>query len=253
VPASKRRRAATRLASASRVTPAAAAETVAPVAVETPAPEAAHKAKRRLWPQPDVTRARSPAVPVPGADRTWGRVALVVLLALVMALEMLVGLALHFAFHRNRLILVDLFFFNAVLALPATMLLSPLVKRLMHQHRHLRLLESLSLGAVYALVVTLVTLTFLHPPSLPSNATADQLMDALRIGDIPGIVLADLLAIVVTAQIYPGLNRLVTAPGRRAKQRMAARGGRPAAKRSAAPRGRRTTPDPPAKGPRSRR
>lgn len=249
MPASKRRRAATRMAATSRATPVAA-EVEAPVAVETP-DAVVRKAKRRLWPQPDATRPRRPAVP---ADAfTWGRVALAVLLALVMVVEMIIGLVLHFAFHRNRLILVDLFFFNAVLALPATMVLSPLVKRLMNQDRQLRLLESLSLGAVYALVVTLVTLTFLHPPSLPPNATADQLMDALRIGDIPGIVLADLLAIVVTAQIFPGLNRLVTAPGRRAKARVEARNGRTAAKGSAVTRAKRASADPRAKGPRSRR
>ena len=167
-------------------------------------------------------------------QRPWGRVALLLVLALVLVVEMIVGLVSHYISHRSRLILVDVFFFNSVLALPAALLMAPLVKLLTHQQRHLRFLESLSLGAVYALTVTLITLAFLHPTNLPANATADQLMDALHSSDVPGLVLADVMAMVITVQVYPALNRLITRPGRGARERLEARTTRPdAAKRGA--------------------
>ena len=180
--------------------------------------------------------ARQRYVETDPAYMPWPRAALMALLASVFALQLLFGLGQHFIWHRDRLIWVDLFFPNSVLLLGGTVVLAPIIKTLLHLPRHLRWLESLSLGAVYALFVTLLSLTLIHTPVLPKTATSDDILNALGNSDVPGLVIADTFGILFGAQLFPGLSRLITAPGRRAKarleekQRLAKKGGGQAAR-----------------------
>ncbi|MHB8719090.1 MAG: hypothetical protein ACYDAC_09410 [Candidatus Dormibacteria bacterium] len=222
MPASKRRLAAARAAEAARgahsgvptaaeVTPAGAPAPARAGGGGAPAPAAAG------------ARPRPPRVPTDPAYLPWPRTALMALLGMVFILQAVVGVGQHLLFHRNRLIWIDLFFPNSILLLGGTVVLAPLLKRLLGLPRHLRWLESLSLGAVYALIVTLLTLPLIHAPTYPANLknpTADDFMNGLTNRDVPGLLIAGTFGILFAAQVFPGLNRLITAPGRRAKQRL---------------------------------
>lgn len=175
--------------------------------------------------KPDPPRPARPrpswAGPAPGQeDARWSRWALLVLLALTLVVQVVVGAVTHLIGHRQRLLVVDLVFPQAVFVLAACVLLMPLVKRLMHQPRMLRLLEALSLGALYALFALLLTSVIVRPAAASSSLDTDQLIDRLTSNDALGLLLADLLAMVIAVQLYPGLQRILTAPGRRARQRL---------------------------------
>lgn len=167
------------------------------------------------------TSSRTPMAGV-ADERTWGRWGLLVLLSLVVALQMIIGLVLHFATTRYRPVLVDVFYFNTLLVLPGCVVLMPLAKRLTHQPRNLRFLESLSFGALYAIFALLLTAAFL-PVAAARTTNASAIIDQLKNSNVPGLAFGDLLALLAAVQIYPGLNRLLGAPGRKARQRMLAR------------------------------
>ena|SRR5579863_513173 len=225
MPASKRRIADARKAAMARTPQVAEPEVVAaPEPVVEAAPEKPKRAPRERYVETDPKY-------IP-----WPRSALMALLTAVFLIQALIGLGQHFIFHRDRLIWIDLFFPNAILLLVGTVVVAPVLKRLLKLPRHLRWLESLSLGAIYALIVTLLTLTLIHTPVYPANIktpTADDLMNALDNTDVPGLVIAGTFGIVFAAQIFPGLSRLINAPGRRAKQRLEERTGRTSPRRTA--------------------
>jgi hypothetical protein len=154
----------------------------------------------------------------------WSRWGLLTLLAMAFVAQVIVGLIFHLIGHRQRLLIVDLFFFQAPFVLAACVLLMPLAKVLTHQPRMLRLLEALSIGAVFALFALLLTSLFVHPAG-GGAVTTDQLIDRLTTKDALGVLLADVLAMFVSVQLFPGLQRILTAPGRRARQRMLERRG----------------------------
>jgi cytochrome c oxidase assembly factor CtaG len=159
--------------------------------------------------------------PAPGDDEArWSRRGLFVLLALTFAAQLVVGAVTHLIGHRQRLLLVDLVFFQAPFVLAGSVLLMPLARRLTRQPRMLRLLEALSLGAIFALFALLLTSVIVHPAVTAASLTADQLIDKLSTGDALGIAVADLLAMVISVQLFPGLQRILTAPGRRARKRL---------------------------------
>ena len=200
------------------------------------------KKKRRRPPAPRTTKraaARTPAgpvaapvVPTPVVTRPprvrrsalddeshWSRFGLLTLLAMSFVAQVIVGLVFHVIQHRPRLLIVDLFFFQAPFVLAACVLLMPLAKVVTHQPRMLRMLEALSIGAVFALFALLLTSLLVHPAG-SANLTTDQLIDKLTVNDALGIVLADVLAMMVAVQLFPALQRILSAPGRRARARM---------------------------------
>jgi hypothetical protein len=188
-------------------------------------------------PEPEVVptrRGRSPANTDPDNEPTWNRTGLLVLLALVFVLEVGIGAVSHAIGHRQRLLIVDLFFFQAPFVLPACVILMPAAKYLTHQPRTLRFLESLSLGAVFALLSLVLVTVFVHP-AVPGSLSTDQYIDRLQAGDAVGIVLADVLAMLGTVQLFPGIVRMLGAPGRRARKRMLQRSAA-SAPRTSAPR-----------------
>jgi ABC-type transport system involved in cytochrome c biogenesis permease subunit len=168
----------------------------------------------------------------------WSRFALLALLAMAFAAQLIVGLVFHLIQHRQRLLVVDLFFFQAPFVLAACVVLMPLAKVVTHQPRMLRMLEALSIGAVFALFALLLTSLLVHPATGSTTLTTDQLIDRLTINDALGIVLADVLAMVVTVQLFPSLQRILSAPGRRARARMLERRAEPGSRSSAASRDR---------------
>lgn len=201
------------------------------------------KKKRRRPPAPRTTKrapaSRAPAGPVaapvvatPAVARPsrvrrsalddeshWSRFGLLTLLAMSFVAQMIVGLVFHLIQHRQRLLVVDLFFFQAPFVLAACVLLMPLAKVVTHQPRMLRMLEALSIGAVFALFALLLTSLLVHPAG-SAAPTTDQLIDKLTVNDALGIVLADVLAMLVAVQLFPALQRILSAPGRRARARM---------------------------------
>jgi hypothetical protein len=168
-----------------------------------------------------VKPARRAALDDPSQWSRWG---LLTLLAMAFVTQLIIGLIFHLVGHRQRLLIVDLFFFQAPFVLAACVLLMPLAKVLTHQPRMLRLLEALSIGAVFALFALLLTSLFVHPAG-GAALTTDQLIDRLTTNDALGVLLADVLAMFVSVQLFPGLQRILTAPGRRARQRMLERRG----------------------------
>ena len=193
--------------------------TTATAAPPAPAAEPSAAAQRSR-PAASPSRNRpAPARTATGDDPQWSRWSLAVLLGLTLAVQLVVGAVTHVVSNRQRLLVVDLFFFQAPFVLAAAVLAMPLAKVLTHQPRMLRLLEALSLGAVYALFLLLLTSVVVHPATT-ATATADQLIDKLTYTDALGIALSDVLALVATVQVYPTLARMLSAPGRRARQRM---------------------------------
>jgi hypothetical protein len=212
---------------------AARAQATAPV-VETAAPEAPPSEKpaaSKPAPARSAARVQAPAAAPAGRPRPawagvasddeshWSRWSLLVLLALTFAAQLVVGAITHIIGHRQRLLVVDLVFFQAPFVLAGAVLLMPLAKLITHQPRMLRLLEALSLGALFALFALLLTSVIVHP-TVTSSASADQLIDQLKSNDALGIAVADLLAMLVSVQLFPGLQRILTAPGRRARRRL---------------------------------
>jgi hypothetical protein len=168
-----------------------------------------------------------------------------VLLTLALLVQVPVGAIVHLWSNSNPLAL-DLVFFQPQYVVLACFLVMPLAARLTGQARRLRLLESLSLGILYALLGLYISTALVHPSS--DTQPTDQFIKHLQGSDYLLLALADVVALFGTVAVYPGLQRLVTAPGRRARARLAARGDAPAAPQpartsgssaSAAPRGRR--------------
>jgi hypothetical protein len=189
---------------------------------------AAPRTPRRATParasvEPVVAPVTTPAAKVRRSalddESHWSRFGLLTLLAMSFAAQMVVGLVFHLIGHRQRLLVVDLFFFQAPFVLAGCVLLMPLAKVVTHQPRMLRMLEALSIGAVFATFALLLTSLFVHP-AVSGSPTADQLIDKITANEALGIVLADVLAVVVSVQLFPGLQRLLSAPGRRARKRM---------------------------------
>jgi hypothetical protein len=189
-------------------------------------PAAPRTAKRATTARAPIEAIVAP-VPTPAAkvrrsaldESHWSRFGLLTLLAMSFAAQMIVGLVFHLIQHRQRLLVVDLFFFQAPFVLAGCVLLMPLAKVVTHQPRMLRMLEALSMGALFATFALLLTSLFVHPP-VSGSPSADQLIDHITANEALGIVLADVLAVVVSVQLFPGLQRLLSAPGRRARTRM---------------------------------
>ncbi len=218
MPASKRRRAA-----AVKRAPAAAVAPASEPEVVTPPPEA-----RRA-------PARARANTDPDNEPRWNQLGYLVLLGLTFAVQLPVGALIHGVSHANLLI-IDLFFFQPQYVLLACFLMMPLARYLTKQPRPLRLLESLSLGAVYALLALLLSTVFVHPAN--ASISNEQFVKQLQVGDGLRIAFSDVLALFGAVAFFPGINRMLGAPGRRARQRMIARnaaGSRPGAARSNRP------------------
>jgi hypothetical protein len=195
-------------------------------------------------PEPDVVpkrQGRPVRKPDPLGDTRWTPVGLAVLLGLVFILQIPIGVFTNVTSHANPLI-IDLFFFQPQYLVVASVLVMPLARRLTHQQRNLRLLESLSLGIMYALLALMLGTAFVHPAN--ANESPTLFISHLKLTD--GLLLAggDLLGLVGTVFLYPGFSRLLSAPGRRARARMIARNTSSQT---------RTTPrrDPPARRPRN--
>jgi hypothetical protein len=170
-------------------------------------------------PEPEVvpTRQRRPArKPDPLGDTKWTPAGLAVLLGLAFIVQLPVGAVIHVTSHTNPLI-IDLFFFQPQYLVVACVLVMPLARRLTHQTRNLRLLESLSLGIMYALLSLTVATAFVHPAN---NSDSTDFIKHLSLGDGLLIAVADVLGLVGTVALYPGFSRLLSAPGRRARARI---------------------------------
>jgi hypothetical protein len=178
--------------------------------------------------------------PDPLGDTKWTPTALAVLLGLAFILQIPIGAVVHVTSHANPLI-IDLFFFQPQYLVVACVLVMPLARRLTHQPRNLRLLESLSLGIMYALLSLTIGTAFVHPSN--NAQSTDQFIKHLSLGDGLLIAVGDVLGLVGTVALYPGFSRLLSAPGRRARARILERTGSSQA---------RTSPrrDPPARRPR---
>jgi hypothetical protein len=195
-------------------------------------------------PEPEVvpTRKRRPVrKPDPLGDTKWTPTALAVLLGLAFILQIPIGAVVHVTSHANPLI-IDLFFFQPQYLVVACVLVMPLARRLTHQPRNLRLLESLSLGIMYALLSLTIGTAFVHPSN--NAQSTDQFIKHLSLGDGLLIAVGDVLGLVGTVALYPGFSRLLSAPGRRARARILERTASSQA---------RTSPrrDPPARRPRT--
>ena len=169
-----------------------------------------------------VPARRSP--PARFADSTgetrWSSTGLLVLLGLAFLVQIPVGVILHVTQHANPLI-IDLFLFQPQYLVVACVLVMPLAKKLTAQPRNLRLLESLSLGIMYALLSLILGTVFVHPAN--AAVSTDQFIKQLKLSDGLLIGAGDVLALFGTATLYPGFSRLLGAPGRRARARMLAR------------------------------
>ncbi len=212
MPASKRRRAAASRRTAAMESPAA------PTAIPDPvvAPQRQQPAASRR-----ARVVRATASTDPDEEPSWSPLGLLALLTLVFAIQLPVGAVIHLISHANLLI-IDLFFFQAQYVLLASFLAMPIARILTHQPRPLRLLESLSLGAVYALLALLLTTVFVHPNT--GSVSSDQFMRHLQVGDGLRIAFSDVLALFGTVAFFPSINRVLSAPGRRARRRMVQRG-----------------------------
>ena len=168
---------------------------------------------------------------------------MLVLLGLVFLLQLPIGVVINLTSHTNPLI-IDVFFFQPQYLVVACVVMMPLARRLTGQARNLRLLESLSLGVMYALLSLMLSTVFVHPANAVST---DQFIRNLKLTDGLLIGLSDVIALFATVTLYPGFNRLLGAPGRRARARLqqrtgaapvpAASAGRKAPSRAAASKG----------------
>lgn len=211
MPASKRRRAA-----AARRLPAAVA--APPAEVVTPPP---------VRPSRPSRPAPVPSNTDPDNEPSWTPLGLLVLLALAFAVQLPIGALIHLIAHTNLLI-IDLFFFQSQYVLLACFLMMPVARIVTRQPRALRWLESLSLGAVYALLAVLLASVLVHPNS--GSVPRDQFIKSLQVSDGLRIAFGDVLALFTTVAFFPTINRVLGGPGRRARRRMlqrSAAGSRP--------------------------
>ena len=147
----------------------------------------------------------------------WSGTGLLALLGLAFILQIPVGAIIHLTSHTNPLI-IDLFFFQPQYLVIACVLVMPLARRLTGQPRNLRLLESLSLGVMYALLALMLGTVFVHPAT--ASQSTDQFIRNLKLSDGLLIALSDVIALFGTVTLYPGFSRLLGAPARRARARM---------------------------------
>ncbi len=173
-------------------------------------------------PEPTIVAApqprRRPVAPVGDArDVPWSARGLLALLALAFVVQVPVGAIIHLTSHTNPLI-IDIFFFQPQYLVVACVLVMPLARRLTGQARNLRLLETLSLGVMYALLSLMLGTVFVHPATAAQST--DQFIRNLKLSDGLLIALSDVIALFGTATLYPGFSRLLGAPARRARSRM---------------------------------
>jgi hypothetical protein len=152
----------------------------------------------------------------------WTGTGLLALLGLAFIVQIPVGAIIHATSHTNPLI-IDIFFFQPQYLVVACVLVMPLARRLSGQKRNLRLLETLSLGVMYALLSLMLGTVFVHPASAAQST--DQFIRNLKLSDGLLIALSDVLALFGTVTLYPGFSRLLGAPARRARARMLERAG----------------------------
>jgi hypothetical protein len=150
-------------------------------------------------------------------DARWNATGLLVLLGLVFLLQIPIGVIINITSHTNPLI-IDVFFFQPQYLVLAAVLVMPLARRISGQPRNLRLLESLSIGIMYALLSLMLVSVFVHPAS--ASMSAEQFLKQLKLSDGLLIAVGDVLALFGTVALYPGFSRLLGAPGRRARARM---------------------------------
>lgn len=166
---------------------------------------------------------------VDARDIPWTTTGMLSLLALGFLVQIPVGAIIHLTSNVNPLI-IDMFFLQPQYLVLACVVVMPLARRLSGQARNLRLLESLSLGIMYALLALMVSTVFVHPDN--GSVATDQFIRNLKLGDGLKLALSDVLALAGTVALYPGFSRLLGAPGRRARARMLERaGGGPAARK----------------------
>jgi hypothetical protein len=216
VPASKRRR--------------AAASRRLPVVVEAPvarAPEPAPAPVPRRWFRPvqlsgagrlaGPARPRGPAKPDPLSQPSWTTPGFLVLLGMAFLVQIPIGVVIHVTASIPNLLIVDIFLFQPQYLVVACVLFMPIARRLTGQSRNLRLLESLSLGIMYALLSLIMALAFVHPAN--GSVSNAQFIKQLKVTDGLLIAAGDLLAVAGTSALYPGFSRLLGTPGRRARAR----------------------------------
>jgi hypothetical protein len=162
-------------------------------------------------------RRRPASTPADLRDVPWSGRGLLALLGLAFILQIPIGLIIHLTSHTNPLI-IDIFFFQPQYLVVACVAVMPLARRLTGQPRNLRLLESLSLGVMYALLSLMLGTVFVHPASAAESN--DQFIRNLKLGDGLLIALSDVIALFGTVTLYPGFSRLLGAPARRARARM---------------------------------
>ena len=162
-------------------------------------------------------RRKPAAMAVDARDVPWTARGLLALLGLAFILQIPVGAIIHLTSHTNPLI-IDMFFFQPQYLVVACVLVMPLARRLTSQPRNLRLLESLSLGVMYALLSLMLGTVFVHPATAAQST--DQFIRNLKLSDGLLIALSDVIALFGTVTLYPGFSRLLGAPARRARARM---------------------------------
>ncbi len=167
-------------------------------------------------------------------DVPWSARGLLALLGLAFILQIPIGLVIHLTSHTNPLI-IDIFFFQPQYLVVACVAVMPLARRLTGQPRNLRLLESLSLGVMYALLALMLGTVFVHPASAAESN--DQFIRNLKLSDGLLIALSDVIALFGTVTLYPGFSRLLGAPARRARARMLQRTASDPGRGGPAPRG----------------
>ncbi|MDQ6847908.1 MAG: hypothetical protein M3019_10085 [Candidatus Dormibacteraeota bacterium] len=174
-------------------------------------------------PEPATPPRRRPAAPVNDArDVPWTGRGMLALLGLVFLLQLPIGVVINLTSHTNPLI-IDVFFFQPQYLVVACVVMMRLARRLTGQARNLRLLESLSLGVMYALLSLMLSTVFVHPAN--ASVSTDQFIRNLKLSDGLLIALSDVIALFATVTLYPGFSRLLGTPGRRARARMQQRSG----------------------------
>ena len=217
------------MATKRRRRPARPAAAPVTVAVDEPAsPPDKRPVKPRARPQVTAADVR---------DIPWTVTGLLGLLGLAFVVQIPVGILINVTSHTNPLI-IDVFFFQPQYLVIACVLVMPLARRLTGQPRNLRLLESLSLGVMYALLSLMLGTVFVHPATAAQST--DQFIRNLKLSDGLLIALSDVIALFGTVTLYPGFSRLLGAPARRARARMLERNspagtaGKPAARPASA-------------------
>ncbi len=155
-------------------------------------------------------RRRPAAAAADVRDVPWTGRGLLALLGLVFLLQIPIGVIINLTSHTNPLI-IDLFFFQPQYLVVACVVVMPLARRLTGQPRNLRLLESLSLGVMYALLSLMSGTVFVHPAN--GAESTDQFISNLKLSDGLLIALSDVIALFGTVTLYPGFSRLLGAPG----------------------------------------